>query len=69
VGIWTGDCPFPICYHWEDDGRVLVEVHEVVRDLAGTVLVDVYVGHRLTLANGIIRAMEVCSIPSSGDGE
>ena len=58
----------PVSFHGEDDGRVLVEVHQVVRDLAGTVLADVYVGHRFTLAKGVIRAMEVCSVPSSRKG-
>jgi hypothetical protein len=56
----------PVSFHRELDGRVLVEVHQVVRDLAGTVLADVHVGHRFTLANGLIQAMEVRSLPSSG---
>jgi hypothetical protein len=58
----------PVSFHRERDGRVLVEVHQVVRDLAGTVLADVHVGHRFTLANGVLQAMEVCSLPSSGQG-
>lgn len=57
-----------VSFHREGDGRVLVDVHQVVRDLAGTVLVDVHVGHRFTLANGLLQAMEVCSLPSSGQG-
>jgi hypothetical protein len=57
-----------VCFHREGDGRVLVEVHQVVRDLAGTVLADVHVGHRFTLANGLLQAMEVCSLPSSRHG-
>src|ERR1700756_3057588 len=32
----------PISFHREPDGHVLVEVHQVVRDLAGTVLADVH---------------------------
>jgi hypothetical protein len=31
-------------------GRILVDVHQVVRDLAGAVLVDEHVGHRLPLS-------------------
>jgi hypothetical protein len=58
----------PVSFHREGDGRVLVKVHQVVRDLAGAVLADVYVGHRFTLANGLVQAMEVCSLPSSGQG-
>jgi hypothetical protein len=59
----------PVSFHREDDGRVLVEVRQVVRDLAGIVLADVYVGHRFTLANGLLQAMEVCPRPSAGQGE
>jgi hypothetical protein len=58
----------PVSFHWEGDGCVLVEVHQVVRDLAGTVLADVRVGHRFTLSNGVIQAMEVCSLPSLDEG-
>jgi len=58
----------PVSFHWEGDGRVLVDVHQVVRDLAGTVLADEHVGHRFTLANGLLQAMQVCPLPSSGRG-
>jgi ketosteroid isomerase-like protein len=58
----------PVSFHWEGDGRVLVDVHQVVRDLAGMVLADEHVGHRFTLANGLIHAMEVCLLPSSSRG-
>lgn len=61
-------CVEPVSFHREGDGHVLVEVHQVVRDLAGTVLADVHVGHRFTLTNGVIQAMEVCSLPSPGQG-
>jgi ketosteroid isomerase-like protein len=50
----------PVAFHPEDGGQVLVEVHQVVRNLAGAVLVDEHVGHRFTLENGLIKAMEVC---------
>ena len=46
-------------FYPEDAGRILVDVHQVVRDLAGAVLVDEHVGHRFTLAHGLIQAMEV----------
>ena len=49
----------PVAFHREADGRILVNVHQVVRDLAGTLLADVHVGHRFTLANGLIQAMDV----------
>jgi len=58
----------PVSFHRELDGRVLVEVHQVVRDLAGKVLADVFVGHRFRLTNGVVQEMEVCSAPSLGHG-
>jgi hypothetical protein len=36
-----------------------------VRDLVGAVLADQLVGHRFTVENGLIRRMEVSSLPSS----
>ena len=61
----------PVAFYPEDAGRILVDVHQVVRDLAGAVLADEHVGHRFTLAHGLIQAMEVGPPPSltSGPGE
>jgi hypothetical protein len=39
-----------------------------VRDLFGAVLADEYVGHRFTIEHGLIQAMEVCPLSSSGLG-
>jgi hypothetical protein len=55
----------PVAFHPEDGGQFLVEVHQVVRNLAGSVLADEHVGHRFTIKNGLIQSMEVCSLPSS----
>lgn len=55
----------PVAFHSEEGGQILVEVHQVVRDLTGTVLADERVGHRFTIENGLIQAMEVCPFPSS----
>ncbi|PQV63172.1 SnoaL-like domain-containing protein [Abditibacterium utsteinense] len=54
----------PIAFSPENDGQVLVEVHQVVRDLAGVVLADERIGHRFTLENDLIQAMEVCPLPA-----
>ncbi|MEO0803925.1 MAG: nuclear transport factor 2 family protein [Cyanobacteria bacterium J06642_2] len=56
----------PVAFHLENDGQILVEVHQVVRDLAGAVLADEHVGHRFTIEHGLIQAMEVCLLSSSG---
>lgn len=55
----------PVAFHPEGGGRVLVNVHQVVRDLAGNLLADEYVGHRFTIEHSLIRSMEVCPLPSS----
>lgn len=58
----------PVSFHRESDGSMLVDVHQVVRDLAGAVLADEHVGHRFTFENGLIRSMEVCPPPSASWG-
>jgi len=56
----------PIGFYPEDASQVLVHVHQVVRDLSGSEIADERVGHRFTIDDGLIRAMEICPIPSSG---
>ena len=58
----------PVAFHPEEGGRILVEVHQIVRDLAGAVLADEHVGHRFTIEHGLIQGMEICLLPSSGPG-
>ena len=53
----------PIAFYPEDAGQVLVEVHQVVRDLAGAVLADEHVGHRYTIEHNLIQTMEICPLP------
>lgn len=55
----------PLAFHSDPAGRIVVEVHQLVRDLAGTVLADERVAHRFTLEQGLIQGMEVCSPPSA----
>ena len=55
----------PLAFHPEDAGCILVEVHQVVRDLSGTILADEKVGHRFTIEEGLIRRMEVSPLPPS----
>lgn len=58
----------PVSFHPESPGRILVDVHQVVRDLGGAVLGDEHVGHRFTIENGLIHAMEVCPLPPPSHG-
>jgi len=49
----------PRSFAVEPDGRVAVTVHQVVRDLAGTVLKDTTVAHVYAFENGLIKSMEI----------
>jgi hypothetical protein len=55
----------PMAFHSEGVEHILVDVHQVVRDLAGAVLADEHVGHRFTFVHGLIQAMEVGPLPLS----
>ncbi|GEP41231.1 hypothetical protein BGE01nite_05220 [Brevifollis gellanilyticus] len=60
----------PVAFRDEGFGRIVVTVHQVVRDLAGELLADVQVDHRFTIKDGLIHAMAVWdpSITRSIDG-
>jgi hypothetical protein len=58
----------PVAFYPDDAGQILVKVHQVVRDLAGVVLADEHVGHRFTIEQGLIKAMEVCPLSASDLG-
>ena len=49
----------PLSIEPDDQGRLIVEVHQVVRDPAGTVLVDKIVHHAYRLAEGLIQRMDI----------
>lgn len=49
----------PLSFLPEEDGAMLVEVRQVVRDRAGALLADDITGHRFTLQAGLIRTMAV----------
>ena len=50
----------PLAFHQQDDGDMVVEVRQVVRDLAGALLADASAGHRFTIKDGRIQRMEIC---------
>ena len=49
----------PIGFETREDGRVAVEVHQVVRDMDGNLLAENDVRHVYTLRDGLITAMDV----------
>jgi hypothetical protein len=49
----------PITFTQDVAGRVVVTVHQIVRDLAGKVIDDRVVTHRYTLVEGLVARMEI----------
>lgn len=49
----------PVAFHLEGTGRILVDVHQVVRNMAGAVIADEHVSHRFTFDHDLIQMMEV----------
>jgi ketosteroid isomerase-like protein len=49
----------PTRFESEADGRIAVDVHQVVRDLDGKVLLDRTVQHVYRVTDGLIRRMEI----------
>src|ERR1700758_1458516 len=49
----------PVSFNVDESGRVVVDVHQVVRDLAGKVLMDRMVEHVYSLQDGLISSMEI----------
>jgi len=49
----------PVSFDHEASGRIVVGVHQVVRDLSGKLLVDRMVQHVYTLYHGLIQNMEI----------
>ncbi|PWT94630.1 MAG: hypothetical protein C5B52_19575 [Bacteroidetes bacterium] len=49
----------PIAFTKSDDGKIIVTVHQVVKDLDGKVILDQQVTHTYSFANGLISSMEI----------
>jgi SnoaL-like domain len=49
----------PVAFKTDEGGRIVVDVHQVVRDLAGSVLLDRTVQHAYLITDGLIRSMEI----------
>ncbi|MBB5341420.1 nuclear transport factor 2 family protein [Tunturiibacter gelidoferens] len=55
----------PTGFALNPDGRTIVQVHQVVRDLTGKVLSDRIVEHVYLVQDGLIRSMEIRETPLS----
>ncbi|MFZ1157155.1 MAG: nuclear transport factor 2 family protein [Candidatus Sulfotelmatobacter sp.] len=49
----------PHSFDLDEAGRVVVGVHQVVRDLSGNILLDRKVEHVYSMEGGLIRRMEI----------
>ena len=49
----------PISYDENEHGQIVVEVHQVAKDMRGNVLFDGLVKHVYTIDNGLIKCMEI----------
>ncbi len=49
----------PIEFSVASDGKVVVEVHQIVRNLQGDVLVDQMVGHIFWIENGLVKRFDI----------
>ena len=59
---WTMIDPHvePRRFATDAEGRIVVDVHQVVRDGAGAVVTDLMIQHVYLIDNGLIRRMEIC---------
>jgi len=51
----------PVAMDTDEHGRIVVHVHQVVRDLAGTVIADRVVRHIYTVVDGLVTHMEIAA--------
>jgi hypothetical protein len=49
----------PIGFEVDSEGRIVVDVHQVVRDLEGAVLSDGRVRHVYTFRDGLVERMDI----------
>jgi hypothetical protein len=54
----------PRGFHTDPAGAIVVEVHQVIRDLAGALLAERTVQHVYRIDNGLIQSMEIREIAS-----
>lgn len=49
----------PVGFSNGPEGEIVVEVHQVVRDLQGKLLMDLMVGHIFRLKDGLVRRFDI----------
>lgn len=58
---WTMIDPYvePVAFAHGPEGEVVVEVHQVVRDLNGNLLADRMVGHVFRIETGLVKRFDI----------
>jgi hypothetical protein len=56
----------PVAFSKGPEGEVMVEVHQIVRDLDGNLLADWFVGHVFQLKNGLVQRFDIREEPDNG---
>jgi hypothetical protein len=49
----------PVEFSCGDEGEIVVEVHQVVRDLSGNLVADKMVGHVFRIEDGLIKRFDI----------
>jgi nuclear transport factor 2 (NTF2) superfamily protein len=49
----------PVGFHNDGAGRIVVDVHAVIRDRDGKLLADETIEHVYTMESGLVRSMEI----------
>lgn len=52
----------PVGFAADEQGHIIVKVHQVVRDLAGNVITEEMVEHVYLIEDGLIKSMEIKSL-------
>ncbi|HZU33001.1 MAG TPA: nuclear transport factor 2 family protein [Candidatus Angelobacter sp.] len=55
-------CVEPKGFHTDPTGAIVVDVHQVIRDLQGAILLDRMVQHAYFIREGLVRSMEIREI-------
>jgi hypothetical protein len=54
----------PVAFSQGAEGEVIVDVHQIVRDLNGQLLADRLVGHVFRLENGLVQRFDIREEPN-----
>jgi ketosteroid isomerase-like protein len=49
----------PVAFSEQMDGRIAVDVHQIVRDLSGNLVDDRHVEHVYLIRNGLVESMDI----------